>query len=316
MSKEMTTPSDCHLQKGSSPVATGKAFAVILVTLLFCLVVINSATAGDLQDVLKAGKLRHLGIRYANFITNQETGLDVELMKHFASFLGVRYEFVESKWNRVIADLTGKVVVPDGDNVKIRGKSVIRGDAIATGFTVLPWRKKVVLFSSPTFPTGVWLIASAHSALNPVTPTGDIQKDIALVRAHLKGKSVLGLKNSCLDPDLYHVRESGAVIKLFPSERDLSEMIPSVMAGMADATLMDVPVALIALQKWPGYIKVVGPISPPQTMAVAFAKSSPKLLARFEQFFRKFKDDGDYDQLVRKYYPTVFTFYPDFFKKK
>ena len=267
-----------------------------------------------LKDILNTGKIRHLGIPYANFISNQGSGLDVELMKQFAAYLGVEYEFVESTWNNIIPDLTGKQIIPRGNDVEITGASLIRGDVIATGFTILPWRKKIVDFSTPTFPTGVWLIARADSALKPITPTGEIEKDIVSVKSSLKGNSVLALKDSCLDPELYHMEKTGALIKLFNTERDLDEMIPAVIAGMADTTLMDIPVALIALEKWSGKIKVVGPISLHQNMAVAFDKSAPELRAKFEEFFTAFKTSGTYSRLVNKYYPTVTTYYPDFFK--
>ncbi|MCK5104093.1 MAG: hypothetical protein KAR17_14810, partial [Cyclobacteriaceae bacterium] len=46
--------------------------------------IINSAGAGDLDEVLQSGTLRHLGIPYANFITPNHLGLDVELMQQFA----------------------------------------------------------------------------------------------------------------------------------------------------------------------------------------------------------------------------------------
>ena len=85
------------------------------------------------------------------------------------------------------------------------------------------------------------------------------------------------------------------------------------MSRAADTTLMDVPVALIALEQWPGKIKVVGPVSEPQAMACAFPKSSPKLLAKFNAFFAKIKADGTYKRLVEKYYPSLFVYYPDSF---
>ena len=270
---------------------------------------------GDLEEILKAGKLRHLGIPYANFVTDDRAGLDVELMQLFAARLGVAYEFVETNWQDVVSDLTGKVVKPMGEDVEIVGERPVRGDIIATGFTILPWRKKIVDFSRPTFPTGVWLIARADSALQPIKPTGDISEDINAVKGALQGKSVLALKDSCLDPNLYGMSETGAEVKLFPSDRNLNEMIPAVMARNADTTLMDVPVALIALEKWPGEIKVVGPISPPQEMACAFPKSSVNLRRAFDDFFLQCETDGTYERLVRKYYPSVFSYYGDFFKK-
>lgn len=269
--------------------------------------------AGDLDEVLQRGKLRHLGIPYANFVTQEKAGLDVELMQRFADHLGVEYEFVETSWQNIIADLTGKNVKPQGDSVVITGESEIRGDVVATGFTVLSWRKKIVDFSVPTFPTGVWLIARADSDLEPIKPTGEINRDIMAVKALLKEKSVLALADSCLDPDLYGLSDTGALVKLFPQDRDLSEMIPSVMANMADTTLMDVPVALVALEKWPGEIKVIGPLSPLQTMACAFDRGAPRLRNAFDRFFRQIKADGSYFRLVKKYYPSVFSYYGDFF---
>ncbi|MGD8208723.1 MAG: transporter substrate-binding domain-containing protein [Desulfobacterales bacterium] len=281
---------------------------------VFCLLV-SSVYAGDLAEIRRRGVLRHLGIPYANFVSNQEDGLDVEVMKLFAQYLGVKYEFVESSWNNIIPDLTGKTINPNGSEVEVTGTSPVRGDVIGTGFTVLPWREKIVDFSTPAFPTGVWLIARADSVLNPITPTGDILKDIAAVKAGLQGTSVLAMKDSCLDPALYQMQETGANVKLFPPERDLDEMIPSVIAGSVDTTLMDVPVALIALERWAGEIKVVGPISLQQEMAYAFDKSAFGLRVEFEKFFSACKADNTYHRLVTKYYPTVFSYYPDFFKK-
>jgi len=273
----------------------------------------GSASARDLDEVLETGVLRHLGIPYANFVTVPEGGLDVELVRLFAEHLGVRYEFVETSWKDVVADLTGKVVKPRGDEVEILGERPVRGDLVATGFTVLPWRKKVMDFSIPTFPTGVWLVARADSPIQPIRPRGDIEQDIVAVKTALRGRSVLALKDSCLAPELYGLDRSGAVVRLFPGDRNLEEMIPAIMAGMAETTLMDVPVALVALEKWPGEIKVIGPVSPRQEMAYAFPKTSPKLRRAFNAFFRGLRKDGIYASLVLRHYPTVMTYYRDFF---
>lgn len=279
--------------------------------LLFC-AGIPPARCGDLAEVLAAGKLRHLGIVYANFVTENHRGLDVELMHGFARHLGVSYEFVETDWRNVLPDLTGHVVKPSGASAEIVGEQPVRGDVIATGFTVLPWRKQVVDFSDATFPTGVWLLSRADSALRPIAPSGSMDTDIRAVKALLDGHSVLGLEDSCLDPKLYDLTETQADIRLFPIDRDLNEMIPAVLARMAETTLMDVPVALIALETWPGEIKVLGPISPPQEMACAFAKTAPELRKEFNRFFEGIKEDGAYRALVKKYYPSVFTYFPGF----
>ena len=294
-----------------------KVRAFILCGLLAWLTIfsVNGALASDLDGVLKSGTLRHLGIPYANFVTADHQGLDVELMQNFAKSLGVKYHFVESTWGGIIPDLTGKTIIVDGDSVTVTGTSPIKGDVISTGFTVLPWRKKIVNFSDMAFPSGIWLIAGSESDLSPIKPSGDIDKDIDLVKKELSGVSVLGLKGSCLAPDLYGIKETGANVQFFPIDRDLEEMIPSVIAKMAESTLMDVPVALIALAKWPRQIKVIGPLSAPQEMACAFAKDAPKLKQAFDNFFAEFKKSGEYRRLVSNYYPTVFAFYPEFLQQ-
>lgn len=268
----------------------------------------------DLPDIQKAGVLRHLGAPYANFITGSGDGLEVELVKLFAQHLGVRYEFVESPMDKAIGDLTGKVVKPKGDEVEIVGEVPIRGDVLATGFTILPWREKIVDFSTPTFPTQVWLVTKAESALQPIQPTGNIDKDIQTVKALLKGYSVLGKANTCLDPKLYKLEETGTAVKLF--EGGLNDIAPAMLAGEADYTLLDVPDTLVALKKWPGHIKIIGPLSPIQGMGYAFAKSSPQLREAFNRFFAQCMRDGTYARLVHTYYPAVFQYFPEFFQAK
>ena len=307
----------CYLRTDRQSLLSGLWKTVLLFGLIVALhltLIPPSSQAQDLQDVLKAGKLRHLGIPYANFISSQESGLDVELMRMFSVYLGVKYEFVHSSWGNIVADLTGKTFRTHGEDVELTGSCQIQGDVIASGFTILPWRLKLMDFASAYFPTGVWVITYASSDLNPVTPSGSIQNDINAVKKKLDGRSVLALKDSCLDPCLYHIEKTGASIQLLDPSRDIGEMIPLVIARTVETTLMDVPVALIALEKWPGEIKVVGPVSKRQEMAPGFSKSSPKLKAAFETFFKQFKSSGSYRRLVMKYYPSVFTYYPDFLK--
>lgn len=280
--------------------------------LVLPLFMVNGVCAQDLDDVLKSGTLRHLGIPYANFVTADGVGLDVELMQNFAKHLGVKYQFVESTWGGIIPAVTGKTFEVDGDKVTVTGTAEITGDVISTGFTVLPWRKEIVDFSAQTFPSGIWLLARGDSKLTPIVPSGNIDADVLLVKQKLKKVSVLGLNDSCLAPKLYGIEQTGADVIYFPVDRDLEEMIPSVIAKMADSTLMDVPVALVALAKWPRQIKVIGPLSAPQEMACAFSKESPKLKQAFDKFYSDFKNGGKYRNLVSKHYPTVFAYYPEF----
>jgi ABC-type amino acid transport substrate-binding protein len=287
----------------------------VLRTLVFLTSLTLSALAGarDLPDIRADGVLRHLGVPYANFITGGGDGLDMELMQGFAQYLGLKYEYVATDWAHAFGDLTGRNAKKEGNGAKWLDEVPIRGDVISNGMTILEWRKAVVDFGTPTFPTGVWLIARADSSLSPIRPSGTLADDIVTVRSTLPGRSVLALPNTCLDPDLYKMDKTGAQVRLQPPERQLNEMVPAILNQDAESTMLDVPDALIALERWPGDIKVIGPISEDQSMAPAFRKDSPQLRAAFDAYYAELKASGRYVEMVRKYYPAVFRYYESFF---
>lgn len=284
--------------------------AVVLFCFSFSLTV-KAMAGNDLQDIKKRGVLRHLGVPYAKFVTGSGDGLDVELMKLFADYLEVDYEYVETDWQNVIADLTGRKVTPRGEDVEILGDAPVRGDVIANGLTILPWREKALDYSDPTFPSGVWLIARAESTLQPIVPTGDVETDVGLVKGMLRGRSVLTLPNTCLDAQLYKMAETGSEVQVFDGM--LNELAPAVLRNQAETSLLDVPDALVALEKWPGQIKVLGPVSHQQKMGCGFAKTAPRLRAAFNLFFDKIRRDGTYHKLVETYYPIAPVYFPEFF---
>ena len=275
---------------------------------------VPAARAGDLPEIRKHGVVRHIGIPYANFVTGAGDGMDVEIMKLFARHLGVKYEYVKTDWGTVMEDLVGRKVKASGDEAEFGEKVPVKGDLVANGFTVLPWRQKVVDFSIPTFPSQIWLIARADSRMKPIKSTKNVDKDVTLTRSLLKGKKVLALPKTCLDPDGNKLNATGAEVVIFTG--NLNELAPALINNEAELTILDVPDALVALEKWPGKIKIIGPVSGRQLMGVAFPKESPQLRIAFNEFFLSLRKDGTYDQIVKKYYPTSFYYFPDFFRKK
>lgn len=271
----------------------------------------SAAVAADLDTVKQSGVLRHLGIPYANFVTGTGDGMDVELTRMFADYLGVKYEYVATDWGTVVPDLIGRKVKVKGAEVEFLEAAPVKGDMIANGFTVLPWRQKVVNFSNPTFPSQIWLIARADSAVIPIKPTGDINLDIEATRALMKGKAVMTLEKTCLDPSLYDFKAVGAEAILFKGK--LNELAPAILNNEAEMTILDVPDALVALGKWPGKIKIIGPISKKQEMGAAFTKDSPQLLEAYNKFLDKIHKDGSYLKVVKKYYPSATNYFPGFF---
>jgi ABC-type amino acid transport substrate-binding protein len=284
----------------------------------FCLILISCMLSGkalsrDLPEIIQSGVLRHLGIPYANFVTGSGDGLDVELMQGFADHLGVSYEYIQTDWQHAFGDLTGRHARRGETGAELLEETPIKGDIIANGMTMLPWREDVVDFSNPTFPSAVWLIARAESTLQPIRPSGDLDEDISMVKASLDGHSVLALESTCLDPALYRMSETRADVRLPTQKLKLNEMAPAILNQDAEATLLDVPDALIALEKWPGQLKVIGPISKSQLMGAGFRKDSPKLREAFNRYLKEIRSNGNYKHLVEKYYPSVFLYYYDFF---
>ncbi len=289
-------------------------FSLLLGCFLCISLLPSTGSAQDLADVQRSGVLRHLGIPYANFVTGSDDGMDVEIVKLFAKHLGVQYQYIKTDWDSAIGDLTGSKVEPKAGQVEILGKVQVKGDLIANGMTVLPWRRQVVDFSEPTFPNQVWLIARSDSHLKPIKPSNDIQEDIAAVKKLLKNRTLLCKAKTCLDPSLYNLEAADTRLRYF--EGSLNEMVPALLNRKAEVTLLDVPDALVALQKWPGKIKVIGPVSTIQEMAVAFRKDSPGLREAFNKFLDKIKKDGTYRRIITKYYPFAPDYYPSFFKDK
>jgi ABC-type amino acid transport substrate-binding protein len=286
----------------------------IMSAIALCIVSLFSTAvvAGDLDEVKARGVLRHIGIPYANFVSGAGDGMDVELIQKFARHLGVRYEYVPSDWGTVVQDLIGrKVKVTDG-KVELQENAPVKGDLIANGFTIIPWRQQVVAFAQPTFPNQIWLVARADSPVRPIKPTRNLQKDIALTKALMKDKTVLSMEKTCLDPALYNLAATGA--KVVCRTGNLNEMAPAVLNREGDLTILDVPDALVALDKWKGKLKIIGPVSDKQQMAVAFPKDSPKLMEAYNDFIRQAQHDGTYMAVIRKYYSTAPSYFPEFFK--
>ncbi|MEH6452091.1 MAG: transporter substrate-binding domain-containing protein [Psychromonas sp.] len=288
------------------------------IILCTCLCVTTSITiARDLDEVKELGILRHLGTPYGNFVKNIDpdkqsdwTGLDVELIQGFAASLGVKYQFVEVPPKKIIGALTGINVEFIEHKIVYGQPSNIQGDLIASGITTLEWRKDIFDFSDPYFYSAVWLFARADSAMQPITPSGSTKKDIINVKAQLKGHSVLTVEQTCLDGGLYDLQATNAHVIASDKYHNL---IPAILDNNAESTLMDVADGLAILDKWAGEIKVIGPISEVQSMGVVFSKKSPKLRAAFNKYLRRIRDNGIYAQLVKKYYPNVFYFYPEYF---
>jgi ABC-type amino acid transport substrate-binding protein len=274
------------------------------------------AIAADLPEIKARGELRHLGIRYAHFVTGAGDGFDVELVRGFANEIGVDYRLVYTDFYSVIRDLLGQDVVREGADITLEGSYPVKGDLIATGFTVLPWRQAILLFSEPTFPSQVVLIARADSPLRPIEGSDSLQDDIRETKALIHGQSLLVMEKTCLDPANYGLKGRDIELRAYTKSTNINEMVPALLKLDADLSLLDVPDVILDMQKWPGRFKILGPVSDEQVLATAFPKEAPQLRDAFDAYLRKIKASGEYDRLVDKYFPGARSYFPAFFAQQ
>jgi ABC-type amino acid transport substrate-binding protein len=283
-----------------------------LVSVIALVMAAVSMVSADLKEIKERGVIRHLGVPYARFVTGDGDGLDVAIIQQYAKHIGINYQYVKASWDSVIGDLSGQKVVPKGDEVEISGKAEIKGDIIGNGLTVLPWREKIINFSTPYIPTAVWVLSRADSDLVPIRASGNVQEDVAASKALLKGKKVLGVPNTCVDPALYGLPDTTPV---YLKGGGLNDLAPAVVKGDCELTILDVPDCLVALMTYPGQIKVLGTITDGQEMAFGMSKDSPDLLASFNGFLKKLSDEGKLSELILRYYPNMKDYFPNLFKK-
>jgi hypothetical protein len=269
----------------------------------------------DLPEIKAKGEIRHLGIPYANFVTGAGDGFDVELMQGFAKHIDVKYVLVYTDFYSVVKDLLGKNVSINNGKSSLDGNFPIKGDVISAGFTYLPWREQILLFSEPTFPSQVVLIARADNPIKPITSSKNLLNDVDETKKLIGQKSLLVMERTCLDPANYGLKGTGYNIVPYVKSANINEIVPALINKDADLSLLDVPDLLLDLRKWPGKFKVLGPISEHQVLATAFPKNAPILRDEFNLYLKKIKSNGTYDLLVDKYYPGIRNYFPNFFAK-
>jgi hypothetical protein len=262
----------------------------------------------DLDEIKARGYLKHIGVPYANFVTGDGEGLDTEILKLYAQSIGVKYQYVKTDWDNVIGDLSGKKVkVKDGKPEVIENVPV-KGDIIGNGLTVIPWRQEIIDYSTPYFPNMIWVVARADSPLHPIKPTKDLKKDVENTRSLLKGKDVLGIRNTCVDLSLYNLED---VRPVFKEGLTLNDLAAVLVKGDAEISILDVPDSLVALSKFPGRIKILGAITQKQDMAFGISKDSPKLRESLNQFLAQLKSSGKLSELLLTYYPGLENYFPE-----
>lgn len=194
-------------------------------------------------------------------------GYDIDLVRAMARKLRLRVQWQDTPFDTIFWDLKDRDF-----------------DLVASATTITPERRRVVDFSKPYY--------DAQQSL--VVPTGS---NIDSVR-ELDG-ALVGVQDGTTGEYFAKDRTEAAKVVGFPNG---FAAIRAVKKGRVDATIIDLPVAQLALDQGQRGIKIARNISVGERYGLAVSKATPKLLRGVNWALRKVKADGTFKRLYRKWF--------------
>ena len=248
--------------------------SILLIALLQAVSVTSAFAADELAQIKSAGVFK-VGTEgtYAPFTYHDEsgklTGFDVDIASAIAQRLGVKPEFVEGKWDGLIA-----------------GLDVNRYDAVINEVSVTDARKAKYDFSTPYITTRAVLIVRTD---NTTIKTFD----------DLKGKKSANTLTSNFGKI---AKDHGADVV---PVQGFNESIDLLTSGRVDATINDSLSFLDFKKHKPdAQVKVAATDSSSDAdqSAVLLRKGDPALVAAIDKALADIKADGTYAKISEKYF--------------
>jgi polar amino acid transport system substrate-binding protein len=237
---------------------------------------IELAKKSTLESIVKAGQIRvgfesgYLPFEMTNTKGNY-IGFDIDMAKHLARAMGVKFEPVNTAWDGIIPSLlTDKF------------------DIIISGMTVTQERNLAVNFTDPYIVVGqAILLNKKHEGV--VKSYKDLNDPKYVVTSKLGTTGEQAVKRMI----------PKATYKSFEVEM---EAVMEVVQGNADATVYDLPLIEFA-QAQHGEGKTIA-LSEPFTfepLAMAIKKGDPDFLNFLNNFIRQYQNDGRWQQAYDKW---------------
>lgn len=233
---------------------------------------VGLSAQNDLAKIKSAGVFR-VGTEgtYAPFTYHDSTGalvgFDVEIAQEIAKRLGVKIQFVEGKWDGLIAGIDAN-----------------RYDAVINEVTITDARKAKYDFSDPYIVSKPALIVrSDNTAIKSF--------------ADLKGKKAAQTITSNFGK---LATENGA--ELLGTD-GFNQSIELVISGRADATLNDsLSFYDFRKQKPDAKVKIVATSSAVDYQGVIVRKGNPEFVGAINKALADIKADGTYQRISQKYF--------------
>jgi polar amino acid transport system substrate-binding protein len=200
-------------------------------------------------------------------------GFDPDMMREFSRHLGLKPEFIETKWSSLIPELI-----------------VNKADIIASGLTITEARKKQVLFSESYFyePVGAIILPK--------------NKGLIKSKNDLDDKNIrIGVKQGTT-PDLYFINNKvKGLLRKYETEVDAAN---AVLLGYIDVFVFDEMFLKIFDFRNKNKVKILSNFLPGENLGVASSFKNKILIEKFNKFFKRWHNSKHYKGLIAKYFKS------------
>jgi ABC-type amino acid transport substrate-binding protein len=234
------------------------------------------ANEARLDKIKDSGVLRvciwpgYYAISYRDPDTGKLNGIDIDMAREFASYLGAKLQFVDSSFAKLKRNMTR-----DGCDISMHGVG-IRQD-----------RKRFMNFSEPHLKSGIYAVV--HKSNANIHSWNDIDQH---------GRVVVVQKGSFMEPVMrsYLKRARMMIVDNFKAREK------EVLAGRADVFMTDFPygMRMVAKTQWAKILEPEKELSPTY-YAYAVPKREPEWLNVVNKFLQKSKENGRLEKLANKH---------------
>lgn len=259
-----------------------KLFILAAATVILALTVPGSASAQSVLDGIKQrGELRVAGVLYRPLISprpnGEYVGADVEVMKLLAADLGVKLNIINAEWATAVAGI-------DADKWDI-----------IPALCITDARKKAVDFSE------------SYITIAPVFVTlAGNPKGLNTIDSFNRPEVVFAVPSGSWSESVAKEGAPKATLKEF-GQSTSSDLIQEVVAGRADAVVMDTPIQItMALAAYGDKLQVFPGVDKPLDIKAchvgyAYKKDDPKMRDYIDGFMKKIRDSGKLQSIIKEY---------------
>ncbi|HVX98698.1 MAG TPA: transporter substrate-binding domain-containing protein [Pseudorhodoplanes sp.] len=234
-----------------------------------------------IDEIKQRGELRVAGVLYRPLIAprpnGEYVGIDVELMKLMAADLGVKLNIINSEWATAVAGIDAK-----------------KWD-IVPALCITEKRKEVIDFSESYITIGATVTTATN---NP--------KNLTTLEAFNRPEVVFAVPTGSWSESVAKEVAPKATMKGF-AQSTSADLIQEVVAGRADAVILDTPIqTTVALDAFGDKIRILPGHNRPLDVRACkvgygYKKGDTKMREYMDNFVGKMRSSGKLDALIAQF---------------